>query len=293
MRADFHSHTTHSDGELTPTALVKRAASVGVTHLAITDHDTISALLEATRAGRLEGVHVVPGIEVTTHLHGRECHLLGHHFLPTAPGLADWCAARREERHDRMRQMVDRLLQDGVPVSFDEVEREAAGATLGRPHLARVLVKHRYATSFQDAFDRLLSKGRSGYVERPRPDMPAAIALIRGAGGTASLAHPGVNKVSKAELRHLAELGVDAVEAYHPDHPPQQAGQIASWARELGIQVTGGSDFHGVRTGSVELGAEVTTPQAYEWLRARAEERQSTAELRAARGAWDAEVGAA
>jgi predicted metal-dependent phosphoesterase TrpH len=286
MRADLHSHTTCSDGEFTPLALVTRAVAAGVTHLAVTDHDTIAGLTAAGAAGRQAGVEIIPGIEITTRLNSRECHVLGHHLLPGAPGLADWCDRRRRDRHDRLREMTARLTSKGIVVDFEEVEREAAGATPGRPHLARVLVRRGYVRTFQEAFDRYLEPGKSGYVDRARPEAAEVIALVRAAGGTTSLAHPGVNRVSRAELGALAQLGLDAVEAYHPDHPPQQAGDIARWAKDLKLFVTGGSDFHGVHTTSVELGARTTPKDSFEGLSQLASTRQGSERLAAARDQW-------
>jgi predicted metal-dependent phosphoesterase TrpH len=273
MRADLHSHTLCSDGELSPEALVRRAGSVGVTHLAVTDHDGISGIADAVRAGPAAGVEVIPGIEVTAQLHGREVHVLGHFLDLSRPGLEEWCAARKSERRDRLRAMAEKLGGAGMRVDFEEIAREAGEATLGRPHLARALVQGGYAHSIADAFKRFLSVGGPGYVDRPRPGSTEVIAMLREAGGTSSLAHPGLNKVSRAELRQLAEAGLDAVEADHPDHPPSQAGDIARWAKDLGIYVTGGSDFHGARTGSVELGAKTTRPEAFAALQKRAAER--------------------
>lgn len=274
MRADLHSHTLHSDGELSPTALVQRAARAGVTHLAVTDHDGVSAIAEAIQAGAAAGVEVVPGIEVTAQLHGRECHVLGHFLDLSSPGLSEWCATRKTERCDRLRAMAEKLSANGVQVDFDAIAREAGTATLGRPHLARALVQGGYARSIADAFSRFLRVGGPGYVDRPRPEATEVLALLRDAGGTSSLAHPGLNKVSRAELGQLTSAGLDAVEADHPDHPPSQAGDIARWAKDLGIYVTGGSDFHGERTGSVELGAKTTRPEAFAALRERAAGRR-------------------
>ncbi len=291
VRADLHAHTRCSDGELEPAALVARAAGAGVTHLAVTDHDTVAGLVAAAGAGLGARLTVIPGIEVTAALHGREIHVLGHHLLPAAPGLAQWCADRRLERRERLREMTARLVAQGLRLDFDAIERESGDANLGRPHLARAIVQGGYARSFQEAFDRYLTSGKSGYVERPRPQAGTAIDLIRHAGGTTSIAHPGINRVSRAELRQLADLGLDAAEAYHPDHPPQQAGDIARWARDCGLEVTGGSDFHGATNASVELGAQITPQASYEVLLARAMDRRQSPDLAVARNEWSRVTG--
>jgi hypothetical protein len=261
---------------------------VGVSLLAVTDHDAVSGLLLAAQAARGTDVRLIAGIEITAQLHGREIHILGHNILPDAPGLRDWCSARKDERRTRLLEMTARLAASGVVVDFAEVEKEAAGATLGRPHLARVLMREGHVGSMREAFDRYLTTGRQGYVERPKPEAGVVIQLIHEAGGTASLAHPTVNKVSKAELTHLVSLGLDAVEAYHPDHPPAQAGTLARWAQDLRILVTGGSDFHGATTGDVELGGFTTPAASYDRLAELAASRQELPALTAARESWRA-----
>lgn len=286
LRIDLHCHTTHSDGELTPEVLVKRALSVGVSHLAVTDHDAVSGLMSCAAAARGTEITILGGIEVTSQLNGREIHVLGHNILPDAPGLRAWCDARREERRTRLMEMTERLVKQGIDIDFADVEKEAAGATLGRPHLARVLLRQGHVASMREAFDRYLTSGRHGYVERPKPDVEEVVRLVREAGGTTSLAHPIVNKVSKAELSHLVSVGLDAVEARHPDHPPALAGQVARWAKDLAISATGGSDFHGAITGTVELGAFVTPPADYDRLLALAVERQSAPALASALKSW-------
>ncbi len=275
MIIDLHSHTSHSDGELTSRGLVERAAGRGVTHLAVTDHDTVAGLAKAIAAGGEFGVCVVPGIEITAHFHGREVHILGHFIAPDSAALTAWSRDRLQERTERMRLMVERLQQAGVKVSWDDVQAEAGGESLGRPHLARALVRLGYVDTFQRAFTRYLSKGGAGYAERPTPAVADVCQLIRAAGGIASVAHPGANKISRAELRTLAELGLDAVETAHPEHPPSQESAYLRWAGELGLHSTGGSDFHGDKTGGALPGTHITSPASYDALRQLADGRRA------------------
>jgi predicted metal-dependent phosphoesterase TrpH len=273
VRIDLHSHSRHSDGVLTPEALARRAHGQGVTTLALTDHDTVSGVREA-RATAPEGLEIVAGLEITTELHGREIHLLGHFVDVDAPALVRFCAEARGERATRIERMVAKLQQAGIKIDLAHVLEEADGATLARPHLARTLLRYGYVESLQQAFDRYLCAGMPGYVGRAQPTMEEAIAIVRAAGGTTSIAHPGVNKISRQELTHLATLGLDAVEANHPDHPPSQADAYARWAAERGMTITGGSDFHADGPDSHgPPGSFLTPPEAFERLRSLAGSR--------------------
>jgi predicted metal-dependent phosphoesterase TrpH len=242
---DLHSHTLHSDGERSPDQLLTEARASGVTVLSVTDHDTVKGYGECRTAAEKHGVRLVSGIELSCELHGREVHVLGHLFDPRDPGFAaldDLLADRR----DRMERMVQRARQHGfTDVTMEKVVAVSGGENLGRPHLARVLVDCGHAKSIKDVFDRFLGTRGPLWVDRRRLSVDEALRLIHGAGGTASLAHPGANGVSRQELKVLADAGLDAVEAFHPEHPPNQAEAYQRWARELGMLVTAGSDFHG------------------------------------------------
>jgi 3',5'-nucleoside bisphosphate phosphatase len=149
----------------------------------------------------------------------------------------------RRERMERMVALAQSLGMHGV--TMDEVIARSGGDNLGRPHLARVLIDCGHATSIKDAFDKFLHTRGSLWVDRRRLTIPEAVALVHGAGGTASVAHPGANGISKQELKNLADAGMDAVEAYHPEHPPNQAEAYQRWGADLGMLVTAGSDYHG------------------------------------------------
>jgi 3',5'-nucleoside bisphosphate phosphatase len=243
---DLHSHTTHSDGDRSPAQLFAAAAAAGVKILSVTDHDTVSGLAECAVAARETGLRLVPGIELSCELHGREVHVLGHFLDPTVKALhalADDMLGERRERMARMVALAQSLGMRGV--TMEEVIARSGGDNLGRPHLARVLIDCGHATSIKDAFDKFLHTRGSLWVDRRRLTIPEAVALVHGAGGTASVAHPGANGVSKQELKNLADAGMDAVEAYHPEHPPNQAEAYQRWGADLGMLVTAGSDYHG------------------------------------------------
>lgn len=243
---DLHSHTLHSDGDRSPSQLFALAAAAGVKVLAVTDHDTVLGLADCRAASEASGVRFVPGIELSCELHGREVHVLGHFIDPQGTPLERLATGLLEERRDRMERMV--ALAQGMGFSAVTMERVFAvggGDNLGRPHLARVLVDCGHALSIKDAFDRFLHTDGPMWVDRRRFPVADAIRIIHEAGGTATIAHPGANGISRQELKAMADIGLDGVEAFHPEHPPNQAEAFTRAADELGLAVTAGSDFHG------------------------------------------------
>jgi len=243
---DLHSHTLHSDGDRTPAQLFAAAKAAGVQVLAVTDHDTVSGIEECRAASETTGVRLVPGIELSCDLHGREVHVLGHFLDGRSAALGRLAADMLVERRERMERMVAVARKSGcLEVTLERVVAVSGGENLGRPHLARVLVDCGHAQSIKDAFDRFLGTGGAFWVDRRRLPVREAVQLVHDAQGTASIAHPGANGISRQELKTIADLGIDGVEAWHPEHPPNQAEAFVRWADELGLVVTAGSDFHG------------------------------------------------
>jgi predicted metal-dependent phosphoesterase TrpH len=243
---DLHSHTLHSDGDRSPAQLFDEARACGVAVLAVTDHDTVFGLEECRVASEASGVRLVPGIELSCDLHGREVHVLGHFIDPRSRALerlATGMLAERRERMDRMVTVARKLGLGGV--TLERVIAASGGENLGRPHLARVLVDGGHARSIKDAFDRFLRTGGPLWVDRRRLAVEEAVGLVHEAGGTASIAHPGANGISRQELKTMAGLGLDGVEAWHPEHPPNQVDAFVRWAGELSLLLTAGSDYHG------------------------------------------------
>ncbi|TMA85546.1 MAG: PHP domain-containing protein, partial [Deltaproteobacteria bacterium] len=243
---DLHSHTLHSDGDRSPAQLFAEAKTGGVEVLAVTDHDTVFGLEECRVASEASGVRLVTGIELSCELHGREVHVLGHFIDPRAPALERMASGMLAERRERMERMVALAQRMGFSgVTMERVVAASGGENLGRPHLARALVDCGHAQSMNDAFDRFLRTNGPLWVDRKRLPTEEAIRLVHEAGGTASIAHPGANGISRQELNALAAEGLDGVEAWHPEHPPNQAEAFVRWADELGLVVTAGSDYHG------------------------------------------------
>jgi len=240
---DLHCHTTASDGVLSPAEVVRRAAEAGVSVLAITDHDTVDAVEVAAEAARGLALRIVPGVEISARLGDKEIHVLGHFFDPRDPALVAGLASFREKRRERAARMVEQLRAHGAPLDLEEVLD--TDGSVGRPHLARLLVARGHARDFREAFDRWLGKGKPGWVERSMPAAHEAIALVRGAGGVASLAHPRLSKVEGDELVALARAGLSGLEVDHPHQDEDVRRNLRLAARSLGLEATAGSDFHG------------------------------------------------
>ena len=249
---DLHVHSTASDGTLSPTAVVAAARAAGLSAIALTDHDTLGGLAEARAAAAGTALRVIPGVELSALVDGRELHILGLHIDRIEP-MEAYLAAFRESRHTRAEMIVEKLNTLGIPITMADVSAEAAGGVLGRPHVARALVKRGGAADFKDAFDKWLSHGRPAYVEKLRLTAVDAIRVIHDTGGLAIFAHPA-QEGNHARLTALSQLGLDGVEIRHPSHSPEDIARIGSLARELGLLESGGSDWHGATQGPRILG---------------------------------------
>lgn len=244
---DLHLHTTASDGRWTPEALVRRAAAAGVTTLAVTDHDTVAGLPVARAEAERCGVGFVPGVEITAVVDGCDVHVLGYFFDPASWRLRDFLARQRDDRVRRVRAIADLLAAAGCPVDVDHVLARAAAEgrhAVGRPQIAAALVGAGYVQTVREAFDRWLGRGRPAFVPRHGAAPSEVIALLNELGGVASLAHPGLLRRDDF-IPQLADAGLAALEAYHCDHDAAMTARYLDLASDLGLAVTGGSDFHG------------------------------------------------
>lgn len=274
MRIDLHTHSTASDGTDSPAELVTAAAAIGLDVVAITDHDTTTGWAQALAAAP-PGLRVVPGAELSTvSSNGRggtaTVHLLAYLFDPAAPALVAEQARLHDERRQRLTRMLRLMAADGLPIDEATVFASIAdGASPGRPHLARALVAIGAVGSVQEAFDRYLGDGRPYYV--PRLDTPVrdAISMIVDAGGVTVLAHPLARRrgdvISAEVIAELAEAGLTGIEVDHTDHDDATRRELRWLAGELGLIVTGGSDYHGSNK-PVSLAAETTAPDALDAL---------------------------
>jgi predicted metal-dependent phosphoesterase TrpH len=268
MRADLHVHSNASDGTDPPAEVMCRAAQAGLDVVALTDHDTVAGHAQARQALPAPLI-LVPGMELSCRLDRKSLHLLAYLFDPDDPGLAAETRRIRDDRILRARAMVDRLIDLGVPISWDDVAAIAGSAVVGRPHIARAMAASGAIASPDQAFtpDWIADGGRA-YVDRYALDLVRAIALVRSAGGVAVLAHPRADRalaVSDPQIADLAAAGLAGVEVFHPDQPAAEQASLLGLTRDLGLIATGGSDDHGSLTGH-RIGSHTAAPGAYETL---------------------------
>ncbi len=257
-RVDLHLHTTFSDGSLPPSEVLALAKKANVTALAITDHDIVDGLPAAMQAGDELGIEVIPGVEISSRYGDSELHILGYFLDWKDPELNRRLAQLRASRHARNPHIIQKLNELGLTITYEEVTALAGTESVGRPHIARVLMDKGYVTSAKDAFDRYLANGAAAYVERDLPTPAEAIAWIKGARGIAVLAHPTWVKESAEGLFRLCDTlkqhGLGGIEVHYSTHTKRQTSEYLSLAKQLDLLVTGGSDFHGITKPDIEVG---------------------------------------
>jgi predicted metal-dependent phosphoesterase TrpH len=273
---DLHLHTTASDGLCSPRQLVEEAAAAGITTLAVTDHDTMAAAAEVSALSSAAGIRFVPGIEITAIENGADVHILGYFLDAGSPRLAAFLTVQRASRIRRVEAIAERLAALGVHIDVRpllEIAGRQDGTSVGRPQVARAIVAAGHAADTNDAFERWLGRGRPGFVPRSGATSEEVLAIIHEAGGLASLAHPGVTTVD-ARLAAWRDAGLDALEAYHSEHHPDTRDRYLRLARDLGLLVTGGSDYHGDPAHGVAPGMVTLPPHEFERLQRRSAERR-------------------
>lgn len=234
----MHSHA--SDGVYAPAHLVKMAVAIGLSGIAITDHDTLAGLDEGREAAAAAGLDFVPGVEISAQVGGHEVHLLGYAFRSDDSGLAEFLERQRDARRARAARFIQVLSDAGaLPAGVALPDHDA----IARPHLAGLLVEHGSAGSIQEAFTEFLVPGVPTYIEKPLPDGHAAIRTVHDAGGVVSLAHPGHSTPHRVVLALLA-AGIDGLETSHPSHDDMLETYYRDLADGHGLMSTGGSDFH-------------------------------------------------
>jgi 3',5'-nucleoside bisphosphate phosphatase len=266
---DLHMHTTASDGRCTPRELVDRVSAAGITIMAVTDHDTTASIGEVQALARARGVEAHAGIEITAVDDGRDIHVLGYFLSPAEPRLVEFLRVQRETRVQRVQAIATRLAELGVPIDLQPLIDEAhrnLGRSIGRPQVARALERAGHVADTKEAFDRFLSSDGPAFVSRAGSPPEVVIGIIHRAGGIASLAHPGRTRID-SRLKALALAGLDALEVYHSDHDDADVQRYHRIASELGLLMTGGSDFHGDPTHGLEPGAATLPPIEWERLR--------------------------
>jgi predicted metal-dependent phosphoesterase TrpH len=266
VRIDLHCHSTASDGTDTPAELVRNAAAAGLDVVALTDHDTTRGHAEAV-AALPSGLTLMTGAELSCRVDGVSMHMLAYLFDPDEPALLAERELVRDDRVPRARAMVAKLNELGVPVTWEQVARIAGEGSVGRPHVAAALVELGVVPTVSDAFTQdWLADGGRAYAEKHETDPFEAIRLVKGAGGVTVLAHPAAEKrgrtVAESTIAELAAAGLDGIEVDHMDHAADTRARLRGLAKELGLLVTGSSDYHGSRK-TCELGEYTTHPEVY------------------------------
>jgi 3',5'-nucleoside bisphosphate phosphatase len=252
MDLDLHLHSTASDGRLPPRAVVARAVEARLDVIALTDHDTVAGVAEARDAAAGHPLHVIPALEVSSTWDETEIHILGYFVDPLHEALRGHGQEASRRRRHRLEEMVRRLADQGVVVSFDSVLRIAGDevASLGRPHLARALHEAGYVEDPVEAFDHFIGNEHPAYIPTRLMAPDAAIQMIHQAGGLAVWAHPPTH-LQDSLLPRLVEMGMDGLEAYRPYHSPEKTRRLEGLARKFDLVLSGGSDWHGPDDGDL------------------------------------------
>jgi hypothetical protein len=260
-RIDLHIHTTASDGTDTPAQAVALAKALGLSAIAVTDHDSVDGVAEAQAEGQALGIEVIAGIEISADYLGNKAHILGFFIDPFSPALRpalDWAV---NERADRNRKIVASMAADGFDISLEALLAAYPDSLLGRPHMAEYLMKKGYVTSVKEAFDKYLGEGCPYYRDKERMPMEQAVQVIGQAGGIAVLAHPlqyGYQGQALEDFFQQARaVGCKALEAYYSEHSPTQQAFLLQKAHALGLGVSGGSDYHGSRKPHIQMGSGI------------------------------------
>lgn len=255
---DLHTHSTASDGMLTPTELVNYAAEKGLAAVALTDHDTLAGIAEARKAAESLGVLLVPGAEFSTMYEKISLHIVGLFLPEDSPEITDRLEYMRSSRITRNKKMLDNLRAEGPDITEEELQEEFPDSVISRAHIAQLLQKKGYVSSKNEAFDRYIGSHCKAYVEKESLSPRETIELIKNAGGIAVWAHPLLCRLGEANLDKmtglLKEYGLDAIEAYYPSHSPSDTRHVKFLAEKYGLLLSGGSDFHGSIKPGLDLG---------------------------------------
>lgn len=268
---DLHVHSRASDGTTSPADLVAAAAALGLSAVALTDHDTLSGLPEFLTAAAAASLTGIPGVEVSCSWYAGTMHILGLFVDRRASALERLLARIRQSRTERNQMILERLCALGVPITAEELALQVPGEVVGRPHIAHALVQRGYCDAPQEAFDRFIGGGKPAYVRRYLPLPEEAIAVIHLAGGVAVWAHPLAQlRESPAKLRqtarYLKDKGLDGLEVRYVEYTAAETKTAEACAGQLQLLMAGGSDFHGANTPDVRLGwgrGSLHVPAAY------------------------------
>jgi len=246
-RVDLHIHTTASDGRSSPPEIIRQAAELGLAAIAITDHDSVDGIAAAMEASTaFPQLRLIPGVEISTNATAGEVHILGYFIDHTDPELGKSLKRLRHSRRDRARKIITKLDGLGIDLDYHRVTQIAGTGAVGRPHIAQAMLEKGYITSFNEAFDRYLSRDRQAYVAREKTSPAEAAQLVLGAGGLPVLAHPLTANDPTALIIELKTTGLIGIEAYYNGYSATEIGYLVSLAEKYHLITTGGSDYHGI-----------------------------------------------
>ena len=256
-KIDLHTHSLCSDGAQTPAEVVRTAADAGLAAIALSDHDCIDGVQEAMDTGKALGIEVIPAVELSAQS-DTELHILGYFVDIHNKKLQDMMAYALQVREERQGEVCRKLNEQGFAITMDELREEANGKVLCRAHFAKIMVRKGYAESVKDAFARYLSVGCYAYSNRQALTGPEAVSLIREAGGIAVAAHLHLIKMPDEELKEylksLIPYGLDGIEGYYTDYTPDMEQRYRAMAEELGLVISGGTDYHGANKPHISIG---------------------------------------
>lgn len=274
-RIDLHMHSTFSDGVHTPAALIAMAKSKGLWGLALTDHDSIDGFPELEAAARTAGLEVMTGVELSCEYNQRDLHVLGYGVDPHNEKLQVLLREFRDARERRGMLIVEKLAEQGVRIDPSAVMRKAGPGALGRPHIAEALIEAGYVVDHAQAFARYIGEGCPAYVDKFKMPPRQAVAAIQAAGGLAFIAHPGYYMEDFDAFLRLLDEGFDGVEVFHPYHIPPVTARLLALARDRGLLISGGSDFHGF-AGRDNMGEPTVSHALFERIQEKLAERRRT-----------------
>ncbi|MDR3611625.1 MAG: PHP domain-containing protein [Ignavibacteriaceae bacterium] len=242
-KADLHIHTNHSDGFYSPKEIVLKAKEKSLDIISITDHDNLSAVKEASEAGKEFGIEVISGVEISSDIRDKEVHILAYFIEPGNEEVERYLSFFREERKKRALRILDKLRSIGISLSADDVMKKADTLAIGRPHIAHAMLEKGFVNSYFEAFNKYIGNGCPAYEKKVHLSPQSAFKIISDAGGLSFIAHPG--NMPDDILKELIEAGVDGIEVFHPSHSPQHIKFYKGIVNEYFLLESGGSDFHG------------------------------------------------
>jgi predicted metal-dependent phosphoesterase TrpH len=246
-KIDLHIHTTASDGKFSPQEIVEKAARLGLTTIAITDHDTVDGIVPALEAARVfPQLEVIPGIEISTFAPGNEVHVLGYFIDFNDPKLKTTLADSRNSRQERAKAIIAKLNNLNVNINWQQVQKIAGSGTVGRPHIAQAMLNKGYIKTFKEAFTKYIGLGGPAYVERHKIIPAEAVTIIKEADGLPVLAHPFTIKEPEGMIAELKSAGLVGIEVYYNDYNEEERNILAKLASKYNLIATGGSDYHGL-----------------------------------------------